>query len=534
MSRSTKLLIVALSLIVVVFLGIALTVKSMLSGTGKDRIIAALSGQLGVSLKVGSIETSLPKVLTMTPALSLGGIEIGNPPGFSTSPMVVAQAIDTRVELGSLFSGTPRIIALEILRPAVSIEKNAAGRTNLQVFLDGLSKESAGAKPDAAQKSDAAALAIEDLLISGGSFQVAGEPLGAWGDINVRLNGFGTPRPLKAVAFASMAGAHKARIEFAGGAGPFAGAAMPVDGKLKISAAPGEKTRLELDVALKGDLSTVAEGPARLVVTDYPVGTNGQKMLPLSGQAEGTVTLKEALGAGAAFDVAIPKATLTLAGGQLNGRIQLSRKRNGVTGTMAGALGGLRIEQMLNAFSAANPGVEGGLTMPRFQLSFAGRSAGELAESLTGDGRLSIDQGKLPRMDLIGAITGAIGKTGAMTTDGATKFAELKTDFVVANQVVRLSNLQMEAAGLKVTGAGTVAMNKALNLKLNTVVGGKVAELLGARGSGDQPAHANVPVDVTGTTENPKVMPNAKSMAGEAAKNYLGGALDKFFGGRKK
>ena len=79
-----------------------------------------------------------------------------------------------------------------------------------------------------------------------------------------------------------------------------------------------------------------------------------------------------------------------------------------------------------------------------------------------------------------------------------------------------------------------MGMNKALNLKLNTVVGGRVAELLGARGSGDQPARANVPMDVTGTTENPKVMPNVRSMAGEAAKNYLGGALNKFLGGRKK
>ncbi|MBL0161622.1 MAG: hypothetical protein IPP47_31855 [Bryobacterales bacterium] len=534
MSRTAKLLIGALAFIVVVLLGGALAVKSMLSGAGKDKIIAALSGQLGVSLKVGSIDASLPRVLSMTPALSLGGIEIGNPPGFSNTPMVVAEAIDTRVELGSLFSGAPRIIALEILKPAVLIERNAAGRTNLQVLMDGLSKKSEGVQAGAAPKADAGGLAIEDLLIAGGSFQVAGEPKGAWGDINIKLNGFGTPRPLKAVASASMAGAQKVQIEFVGGAGPFVGAAMPVDGKLKISAAPGEKTRMELDVALKGDLSTVAKGPAKLVVTDYPVGANAQKMLPLSGQAEGTVTLKQALGAEAAFAVVIPKAALTLAGGQLNSRIELSSKASAVTGSVAGALGGLRIEQLLSAFSVANPGVEGGLTIPRFQLRFAGRNAGELTDSLTGDGSLSVDQGKLPKMDLLGAITSAIGRTGAMTTDGATQFAVLKTDFAVANQVVRLSNLQMEGAGLKVTGAGTVGMNKALNLKLNTVVGGRVAELLGARGSGDQPARANVPMDVTGTTENPKVMPNVRSMAGEAAKNYLGGALNKFLGGRKK
>ncbi len=534
MSTTAKVLIGVLGLVVVVMLGIAMAVKSTLSGSGKDQIVAALSAKLGVTLKVGSIDASLPQVLSMTPSLSLGGIEIGNPPGFSSAPMVTAEEISTSVELSSVFSGSPRIIALEIVKPVVSIEKNAAGRTNLQVFLDGLSKPAGEAQPAVPPKPETSSLAIEDLVISGGSIRMAGQSMGSWGDINLKLNGFGTPQPLKAVASAVSTGAHKARVDFEGAMGPFAGELMPVDGKLKVGVAPAEKTRLDLDVALKGDLSTLAEGPAKLVVTGYPVGTNAQRMLPLNGNAAGTVTVRQAMSADAAFDVLIPQAALTLAGGQLNGRIALNSKQNTLTGSLAGALSGLRIEQLIGAFSESNPGVQGGLTMPRFQLNVVGGNTDELVASLTGDGSISVDKGKLPKMDLLGAITGAIGKTGAVTTDGATEFAVLKTDFAVARQVLTLSNMQLEGAGLKATGAGTVGMNKSLAIQLNTVVGGKVAEYLGAKPSGDQPALANVPIDIAGTTDNPKVMPNMKGLAGEAAKNYLGGALNRFLGGRKK
>lgn len=534
MSTTAKVLIGVLGLIVAVLLGGALIVKSMLSGSGKDKIVAALSERLGVSLKVGSIDASLPRVLSMTPALSLGQIELGNPPGFSTSPVLVAEQINARVELNSLFAGAPRIIALEIVKPAVSIEKNAHGKTNLEVFVDGLNGKAGKDGEAKPAKADASSLAIDELVIESGSLRTAGEPLGSWGDINLKLKGFGTSQPLKAVASANMIGGHKARIEFAGEMGPFAAASMPLNGKLKVGIAPGGKTRIDLDVELKGDLSAAAQGPAKLVVTEYPIGENPQRLLPLNGQAAGTVTVRHALGAEPSFDVLIPKAALTLAGGQLNSRITINSKRGGVAGTLAGALSGLRIEQLLGAFVTHDPGVQGALTMPRFELSFAGKTAEQMTESLSGEGSVNVDKGKLPRMDLLGAITSAIGKTGLVTTDGGTEFAVLKTDFTVARQVVTLSNLQMDGAGLKATGGGTVGMDKSLNLKLSTAVGGRVAELLGARASADQSARATVPIDVTGTTENPRVMPNVKSMAGEAAKNYLGGALNKLFGGKKQ
>ena len=523
-----------LGAIVLLLLGGALAVKSILSGTGKDKIVAALSNQLGVKLKVGSIDADLPKVLSMTPALSLGGIELSNPPGFSAAPMVIAERIDARVELSSIFSGAPRIIALDVLKPVVSIEKNAAGQTNLQAFLDGMNRKAAPATQVAGPKAESSSVAIEDLLIAGGAIKTAGQPLGSWGEINLKLNGFGTGRPLKAVGSAVNTGGHQARLEFLGDMGPFAGPAMPVDGRLRVSAAPLEKAKLDLDVALKGDLETVAEGPAKLVVTDYPIGSNAQRTLPLNGQAAGTLTVKQAAGGDPVFQVLIPKASLSLAGGKVDSRIELSSAHGTVTGALAGGLGGLRIEQLLGAFAVNNPGVQGGLTMPRFQFRFAGANSDQIRESVSGDGSLSVDRGKLPQMDLLGAITGALGQTGVVTTSGSTEFATLKTDFLVTRQVLTLSNLQMEGAGLHVSGGGTVAMNRSLNFKLNTVVGGQVAGLLGARPRGSEPAQANVPISVTGTVENPTVMPNVQGLAGEAAVNYLDGVLNKYLGGKKK
>ncbi|MGC4053750.1 MAG: hypothetical protein QM757_31570 [Paludibaculum sp.] len=65
----------------------------------------------------------------------------------------------------------------------------------------------------------------------------------------------------------------------------------------------------------------------------------------------------------------------------------------------------------------------------------------------------------------------------------------MKTNFAIQDQTLTLSDAVMDGGGLKTTGAGRVGFDTSLNLKLQAQVSGRIAELLGARPRGDQPAH---------------------------------------------
>lgn len=550
MSKLRKLLL-GLVLLLAVFLGAAaLAARSMISGAGKQRLLSSLSNALGVAVNVDTVEVRLGSLAKLEPAIALGGIRIANPPGYSQNPMVEAESIDAIVALRSLFSSSPRIVALAINKPTLLVEKNTAGKTNLEVFMDHLQ-----AKPPAAPAStapaDPSSLSIESLRIEDGSLKLAGQELGSWRNIALAISGFGSGAPLTATASAHLLETRNSNLAFQGTVGPFAEGSTPIDGKLDLAfapaelpktiltrefgdflAAPGGKALLKLSVALKGDLARTATGPTQLNLTDFLIGRDEQDRLPLTGDLAGRLTVQHAL-SGPAIQLDVPKSTLGLASGQLISSLAYSSNAGQSSARLSGSLKGLDIQPLLAAFMESDPGVQGALHLPRFEFKTQGRDASQMRAALTGSGSMELANGKLKQMDLLGAITRAIGKTGLAKGTGATDFATLKTDFSIQNQVLALTNTLIDGGGLRTTGAGTVGFDTALNLKLKTQVSGRIAELLGARPQGDQPAVSVIPVDVAGTTATPRVTPSIKGLAAEATKNYVGGMLDKLLNKNK-
>jgi uncharacterized protein involved in outer membrane biogenesis len=546
MSRSRKLLLIFVAVLLVVVLGAALAVQSVLSGSGKQRVLQALSDELGVSIQVATVDVNLSSILQLTPAVTLTQVRLGNPKGFQGPVMVEAESLAAQIELRSMFGKAPRIIALQVNKPLLQLQKNSAGDTNLEVFIDSLQKREAAAAPVAEPShEEASSLAIEVLRIRGGELRVAGEPLGSWGDINVEVKGFGTGKALETTASANRKGSKRSTLEFTGSLGPFVPSSMPLDGHAELAfapgelpkdllrrelgallAEPGEKALVKLEVTLKGDLTKRVSGPAQLTFSDIQIGRDAQHLLPLNGKAEAQISIQKALST-PEFLVAAQKTALSLAGGTLTTKINVGSARGVIKGSLDGSLQGLDIQQFLGAFVASDPGIQGALQLQRFQFNFAGRDAAQLQDSLSGEGTLEVKNGKLKQMDLLGSITQAISKTGLMNATGSTEFTTLKTNFQVNDRVLTLSSAELEGAGLKVNGGGTVGFDTALNLRLNALVSGKIAGFLGARASGDSQPQSSVPIDITGTTQKPIVRPNIKGLAAEATRNYVGGFLDK-------
>ncbi|MGC4053748.1 MAG: hypothetical protein QM757_31560 [Paludibaculum sp.] len=76
-----------------------------------------------------------------------------------------------------------------ITKPVLLVEKNGAGKTNLEVFMDRLQAKPAAAADKRGAPASSALLLIEDLKIEGGALKLAGEVLGSWRRIDLRRAG---------------------------------------------------------------------------------------------------------------------------------------------------------------------------------------------------------------------------------------------------------------------------------------------------------------------------------------------------------
>lgn len=111
-----------------------------------DRIVAIASDRFatatGRTLSVGSVSPSLSPF-----GVSARDIAISNADWAAAGPMVTADSLKVSVDFGSLFSGSPRIRAVELVRPTVMLETNADGAANWDMG-GGSDTASGGGAPD--------------------------------------------------------------------------------------------------------------------------------------------------------------------------------------------------------------------------------------------------------------------------------------------------------------------------------------------------------------------------------------------------
>ena len=196
-------------------------------------------------------------------------------------------------------------------------------------------------------------------------------------------------------------------------------------------------------------------------------------------------------------------------------------------GESAGAITGVRIEQMLRAFTAGKEAATGVVEIPRYRLQFAGRNAAEIQHSLTGGGSIRLRDGKITLFDLLGSIEAKLKRTPGAEEgkQGTTGFVEFGSRFDVGGGRITFSDLNLRDASSTVTGQGYVAFDHTLSFDLVMDMSADLAARLAGK-----PALAGqrlrVPVKVHGTMESPKVSPDVGGMAKAAATEKARGLLD--------
>ncbi len=560
--RVVKYGLIGLVLVLVIAVAaIAIILNSIVSGNQKEKLVALAEKQLGTKVELDSYSLDMKSVLMLRPSIVLNNLAIANPSGFSKQNLLEAEQVSAKINLSSALSRKITISDLSIDSPRILIEAPSEGATNLETLISNFQKSSpehlAPTDPTAttpAEEDESMVISVAGLSIADGIVEVANEqngniPQPTIRSLNLTLSDLAPGRACRISLSSKFFESKNSSLDLNGTMGPFKDAGLPLNAKSEIvlalaefpkdflkrsmgelAAAPGPDSRIHLDVALEGDLYETTTGKGNIKFSKFMIGDDKTNRLDLSGQTPLEIRALKLISAGE-IEIRANNAKLQLGSGSWNGNLNALRKGALLQGRVSGSIQSVDVNQMLTSFAATPGKVFGTLTIPKFNLAFAGRTTEAIKQSLNGDGNLRISNGRFQGLSILAAVERALGGADSKATG---EFAQFQTSFNVANQRIHMNSIDVDGPGIGINGQGTVTFQEALDFKLQSKLTGNAAELLKAKTAGFMQGDLMIPVTVAGTLDNPQIRPEVKGLARNAVKSTVKGVIEGFFNKRKK
>lgn len=547
MNRVLKLLLGVVVGFAALMLVSGLAIRAMLSGSGRDAVLAALESRLKAPVSIEGGDFDLARWFRFSPAITLRGFAVGNPEGFSAGNMVQAEEVSAEVSLLSLFSDRIEVHSLVLRRAQLNLETNAEGRGNISALLPS-SAETAGEPAAGGQPTE---LAVHGLYLEDGTVRYlesgGDQPLTLEG-IRLELTDFAPDTSCRFALQGRLFGGEHCRIQFAGNVGPFSGASIPAKGDLQLEISPAEvpaeigkkyfgtllgapgESRVELSANVEGDLFASLHGKGELGFVEFQVGPDAENRLPLEGKAPLELTAQRLL-AEPAIHLTAPGAALQLGSGQWQGNVEFHFARSMLKGYLNGAIRDVDINQLMSAFTDAKDRLFGTAQIPDLQITFAGADSDELLNSLSGRGTITMEDGRIAAVDIFNSVLTQAQKmlSGEVAAAGETTFVRFFSRWQVGNRRLQMSDIALDGGPSAVSGEGFVTFDQALNFDLRTTITGPVALSLGGKPNSQGVPAAQIPVKLSGTLQAPKVRPDIKQAAKEQVKERVTDLLDSLF-----
>jgi uncharacterized protein involved in outer membrane biogenesis len=548
MKRILKVVLWTVCIYAGVMLASGLAIKAMLSGSRIQQLFSSLNQRVPATLSAQGGTFDLQQWFLFRPVVTLEGLSVANPPGFSTQPLLTAKQVGAQVALLSFFKKEFEIVRVSLTAPEVNIESDVKGNTNLGLLLAGLTK---GGGTKASEPGGGGGVAIRRLSITSGTVHYAAQAAGpglAIRDIELSLADFSADSTCRLTLRAALFGGRASRVEFEGRLGPFTATSVPTQGNLSVALAPaefppafrktyfgdvlsdpGSASKASFRTSLQGDFAGKLNGEGMLELAGFELGPAGGKRLALHGQAPLRITIGEAMKS-PTFELISRGASLTLGQGQWKGSIETRFDGSRVQGQSSGSIGGVRIEELLQTFTTTKNSVSGMAEIPQYNLRFAGKDANQIRDSLAGSGSIRLQQGRVALFDLLRSVENKIKNVmgGETTASGATDFVGFDSRFEIKNGQLLLSDILLKSAASSVSGQGRVGFDHSMEFDLITGISGSLAARLGGRPDASGQAQLRVPVKVRGTLEAAKVYPDVAGMAKAQAVERGLGLLDSF------
>jgi hypothetical protein len=228
----------------------------------------------------------------------------------------------------------------------------------------------------------------------------------------------------------------------------------------------------------------------------------------------------------APFRIAGPRLTFaptvfSTSGGSHRGTLTLDLSTTPPRWTAASRLERIDTGALLDAVAGRDTRVEG---EGHVEMNMRGRVDETFAQTMAGRARLQVARGVLRDFPLLASINRAFKLAEADSRD--TRFERLSASFDVSGGAATTSDLAIDAADLRVTAAGRIGFDGALNLRGRAAVSAErasaavasVRELARLRsGSGE----IVVPLTIAGTLDQPQFGIDVKAAVGEGLRDEL-------------
>jgi AsmA protein len=533
---------IAVAIIVVVLVAIPFLVDV---NSFRPKLESELSSALGRQVKVGNLSLSI-----MSGTVSADDLSIADDPAFGAAPFVTTKRFKAGVELKPLiFDKALHITEVKLEEPQIILISAKNGTWN----FSSIGGKSANTKPS---DSSTPEMSVARLIVSNGKLLLAKvnskEKPQVFDKVNIEVTNLSPTSKFPFSLTALLPGGGDLSVQ--GKAGPLDAnnaAATPVEASVKVS---------KLDLAASGfvDPSTGVAGMAdfdgtlnsdgKQAKTTGTLTATNLKLAPKGIPSTRSVSVKYAAdhnletqaGKLTQGDITMGKALAHLTGGyQTAGSVPtLDMKLDGQ---------GMSVDELEAMLPALGIVLPSGSQLKGGTLSVSDSIVGP-ADKLVITGPVRLSNTRLAGFNLGSKLAAVSALSGKQTGGADTSIQNLNANVRVAPEGTRADgiNLTIPAMGV-VTGAGTVSPSGALDFKMiANLSGGAITSVTQVAGLGGNGGGSRVPFAITGTTSDPKFVPDIKGVAGSMVTNaltkQLGGSVPKgvptnplggLFGGKK-
>jgi AsmA protein len=502
----------------------------------RPKIESEASSALGRQVKLGDLSLSI-----LSGTVSIEDIRIADDRAFSTSPFVTAKSLMVGVELMPLiFSKQLNVTKIALNEPQIMLLKAANGTWNFSSL--GGAAASKTPEPTPSTSSAPQNFSIGKLEVNNGKLTLASVGSKAkpqvFDKVNIDVTDFSFTSKFPFELTAKLPGGGDA--DLSGKAGPINpqdAAKTPVEASVKVNnmdlatsgfidpaSGIGGLAKFEGTLNSDGSQAKAAGQVTCEKIKLSPKGTPASKAINVKYGAN--LDLSKQAGTITQGDVSIGKAVAHLTGAfQTQGESQVLNLRLNAPNMPVDEL-----EAMLPA---------AGIVLPSGSQLQGGTLSADLGitgpvDKLIITGPVGLANTQLAGFDLgskLSALSAFTGKT-ASSRDTSIQNASLNARVAPEGTRADAINVTIPAIGV-VTGAGTISPAGALDFKMNADLQGraaggltKVAGISGGNSGG-------IPFSITGTTSDPKFVPNMAGVAGSVAQGALGQAASGAVGATK-
>ena len=153
-------------LLVLIVAGVIIVVATFDPNSYKPRIVAAVKQATGRDLVLqGQIHLGL----SLQPTLTVQGVSLSNPPGFSRPEMATLQELDLKLALLPLLSRKVEIDRLVLIKPDILLEMNAQGQPNWTFKSQGAPAAAPATAPSGSEPSSQTQINVAQLEVQNGT-----------------------------------------------------------------------------------------------------------------------------------------------------------------------------------------------------------------------------------------------------------------------------------------------------------------------------------------------------------------------------